>query len=116
MLWLATDRHARQSAQWLNDRIWTLITICWNEKREQRWDIRTVYNQLSASNTQEIAKTEQGNCCAYSTSDMGWGGYPPFADDQTRPPTLNVAGDALPNGLPAVLPNLPGEGDCSLSP
>jgi hypothetical protein len=65
------DRPPRPpNARWLEDQIWNMITTCWNEKREQRWDIRTVYNQLSVSSIQEIAETERGNWCAFSTGDI----------------------------------------------
>jgi hypothetical protein len=33
--------------QWLPDQIWDMITACWDEKRERRWDIHAVYTQFS---------------------------------------------------------------------
>jgi len=57
-----------QDSRWLKDQTWNMIMTCWSEKREQRWDIRAVYNQLSVSSIQEIAETERGNRCAFSTN------------------------------------------------
>jgi len=51
------DRPSRpESAEWMKDRVWAMITTCWSEKRENRWDIRTVHNQLLVSSIQENAK------------------------------------------------------------
>ena len=47
--------------RWLQDRIWNVITACWSEEREQRLDIRVIYDQFLASSIQEIADAEQGN-------------------------------------------------------
>ena len=63
------DRPPRpHNSRWLDDQIWNMITTCWSEKREQRWDIHAVYNQLSVSSVQEIAETERGIWCASPTS------------------------------------------------
>jgi len=44
------DRPPRPpNSRWLKDEIWNMIITCWSEKREQRWDIHAVYNQLSVS-------------------------------------------------------------------
>lgn len=54
------DRPTRpQNSRWLQDRIWDLIIKCWSEQREERWDVRTVYNQFSASSIQETAQSER---------------------------------------------------------
>lgn len=56
------DRPPRpQSTRCIQDPIWNMIITCWNEQREQRWDIRAVHNQLSASSIQEVAEGEKGN-------------------------------------------------------
>ena len=57
-----------QNSRWLKDQIWNMIMTCWSEKRDQRWDIHAVYNQLSVSSIQEIAETERGKRCAFSTN------------------------------------------------
>ena len=63
------DRPPRPpNARWLKDQIWNMIMTCWSGKREQRWDIRTVYNQLSVSSIQEIAETERSNRRTFSTN------------------------------------------------
>ena len=65
------DRPPRPpNSRWISDQIWDMIETCWSEKREQRWDIRAMYNQLSVSSIQEIPEAEQGNRCAFSTSDI----------------------------------------------
>lgn len=38
-----------------------MITACWSEKQELRWDIHAVYTQLSESSVQEIAGDGQGD-------------------------------------------------------
>jgi len=38
-----------------------MIVTCWSERREQRWGIRDVCNQLSGSSAQEIPGIEPGN-------------------------------------------------------
>ncbi|KAF9647766.1 kinase-like protein, partial [Thelephora ganbajun] len=54
------DRPPRPaSARWLREQIWSMIVTCWSEKRDQRWDIRAVYHQLSASSIQEGAEGER---------------------------------------------------------
>ena len=50
------------NARWLEDHIWTMITACWSESREQRWGIHAVYNQFLASAT-EVSDLEPGNRC-----------------------------------------------------
>ena len=40
-----------------------MIVRCWSEQREQRWDMRSVCNQLSVSSIQETAEGERGNRC-----------------------------------------------------
>ena len=45
---------------WLLDRVWNMITACWNEQRGLRWDIRAVCRELSASSTQ-VTEGERGN-------------------------------------------------------
>ena len=47
--------------QWLQDQIWDMIVTCWSERREQRWGIRDVCDQLSGSSAQEISSVEPGN-------------------------------------------------------
>jgi len=65
------DRPSRpMGARWLQDQIWNMITICWSERRELRWDIHTVYNQLSMSSMQEIAEVERGDQRALSIGDL----------------------------------------------
>ena len=55
------DRPPRpQNSRWLQDRVWDMIAKCWSEQREERWDVRTVYNQLSVSSIQETAQSERG--------------------------------------------------------
>ncbi|KAF9644383.1 kinase-like protein [Thelephora ganbajun] len=49
------------NARWLRDQIWNMIVTCWSEKRDQRWDIRAAYHQLSVSSIQESAEGERGN-------------------------------------------------------
>ncbi|KAF9789368.1 hypothetical protein BJ322DRAFT_531888 [Thelephora terrestris] len=39
--------------------IWDMITKCWSEQRETRWDIRTVVHQLSLSSIQEVAEAQK---------------------------------------------------------
>jgi len=59
---MAGDRPPRPPpTRWLQDPIWNMITTCWGENREQRWDIRAVYNQFLVSSIQEIVAGEQGN-------------------------------------------------------
>jgi len=54
------DRPSRpQNARWLGDQAWDMITGCWNEQRELRWDIKAVLNQLSTSSTQWITEGHQ---------------------------------------------------------
>ncbi|KAF9645420.1 kinase-like protein [Thelephora ganbajun] len=54
------DRPPRPTnARWLRDQIWDMITTCWSEKRDQRWDIHAVYHQLSVSSIQETAEGER---------------------------------------------------------
>jgi len=80
------DRPPRPpNTRWLKDQIWNMIMTCWSEKREQRWDIRAVYNQLSVSSIQEIAETER--------------------DNQTRQRALKAVPDAPPKALPEVPQN-----------
>ena len=50
-----------QGAQWLRDSVWDMITKCWSEQREQRPDIRTLYNQLSVASIQEIPEGQRGS-------------------------------------------------------
>ena len=50
-----------ESAPGLPDRVWNMITACWDEKRDFRWDIRAVCQELSASSTQKAAEGERGN-------------------------------------------------------
>ena len=38
-----------------------MIVKCWSEHRDQRCDIRSVYNQLSESSIQEVPEGERGN-------------------------------------------------------
>lgn len=65
------DRPSRPSnARWLTDQIWNMITACWNQKREVRWDIHAVYDQFLASSVHEIAESEKGNPHACSIVDM----------------------------------------------
>ena len=40
-----------------------MVVTCWSERREQRWDIRDVCNQLSESSAQDIPGVEPGNHC-----------------------------------------------------
>ena len=55
------DRPPRpESARWLRDQVWDTITECWSEQRGQRWDIRSVYDQLSFSSIQEAVEGELG--------------------------------------------------------
>ena len=57
---LAGNRPPRtQNARWLRHQIWNMITTCWSDKRELRWDIRAVHHQLSASSIQETAEVER---------------------------------------------------------
>jgi hypothetical protein len=35
-----------------------MITACWSEKREQRWDVHAVHDQLSTSSIQEVPEVE----------------------------------------------------------
>ena len=57
------ERPARPAnAPWLQDDIWTMITACWSESREQRWGIHAVYNQFSMSSIQ-VPDSEPGNRC-----------------------------------------------------
>jgi len=61
---VAGDRPPRSTeTRLLPDHIWSMITACWSERPEQRWDIHAIYNQLLASSVQEIAPVEQGNKC-----------------------------------------------------
>ncbi|KAF9789361.1 kinase-like domain-containing protein [Thelephora terrestris] len=54
------DRPPRpENTQWLRDQIWDMITKCWSEQRETRWDIRTVVHQLSVSSIQEVAEAQR---------------------------------------------------------
>ena len=56
------DRPPRPaSARWLQDHIWDMITACWSEDREQRWDVGAMYNKLSTSSVQEVLDAEPGN-------------------------------------------------------
>ena len=65
------DRPPRPTdARWLQDHIWNMLTTCWSDKREQRWDIRAVCNQFSTSSIQEIPDTEPGNRHASSDGNM----------------------------------------------
>jgi len=65
------DRPPRPAnARWIQDQIWNMLMICWSEKREQRLDIRAVYNQFSVSSIQEIAEAERGNQRAFSIGDI----------------------------------------------
>ena len=49
------------NARWLQDHIWNMIMTCWSERREQRWDVRAMYNQFSTSSIQEVPDAEPGN-------------------------------------------------------
>lgn len=65
------DRPSRPSdARWLTDQIWNMITACWNQKRELRWDIHAIYDQFSASSVQEITEAGKGDSHACSIGDM----------------------------------------------
>ncbi|KAF9789365.1 kinase-like domain-containing protein [Thelephora terrestris] len=56
------ERPPRQvNCQWLRAQIWEMITRCWSEQRELRWDIRTVLHQLSVSSIQGVAGCQRGN-------------------------------------------------------
>ena len=58
------DRPPRpQDTRWLTDPIWNMIATCWSEKREQRWDVRAVYNQFSVASIQEAAENPRGAQC-----------------------------------------------------
>lgn len=41
--------------------MWNVITACWSQKWELRWDIHAVYDQISVLSVQGIAEAEQGN-------------------------------------------------------
>jgi len=104
------DRPSRpMGARWLQDQVWDMIMICWNERRELRWDIRTVYKQLSAASIQEIAESERGNRCILSIGDIGLRGYSLFIDVQTTRAS-QIIEDAPLQDLPAAQV----EGNCGL--
>ena len=63
-----------------------MITTCWSEKREQRWDVRAVYDLLSVSSVQEIAGSEGGDQCASQMTACAEG----FVDIDPRTPTRNT--------------------------
>jgi len=48
-----------------------MITVCWSERRDARWDVRTVYNQLSVSSIQQAAEDERGNQLTFLIGDIG---------------------------------------------
>jgi len=53
------DRPPRPNdTQWLRDHVWDMLTVCWSEKREQRWGIRAVHDQFSKSSIQEVPNLE----------------------------------------------------------
>jgi hypothetical protein len=39
--------------QWLQDRVWNIITTCWSDKPEQRYELSVVYHVFSTPNTQD---------------------------------------------------------------
>ena len=96
------DRPPRpENARLLRDQIWNMIVKCWSEQREQRWDIRSVYNQLSVASIQEIAEGERGNKHPPCQTAVHAEEAVPFSELQTRAPVLNVVGNSplppLPN-------------------
>ena len=70
-----------------------MTTKCWNGQREQRWDIRPVYDQLSVASVQERAEGERGNNDPCQTA-VHAGKAAPFSELQTRGPVLNVVEDS----------------------
>jgi hypothetical protein len=72
-----------------------MITKCWSEQRETRWDIRTVVHQLSVSSIQEVAEGQRGNRPAPQTvTQVEGAGLLP--DVQMIPRSLEVAEEPTP--------------------
>jgi hypothetical protein len=94
------DRPPRpENTQWLRDQIWDMITKCWSEQRETRWDIRTVVHQLSVSSIQEVAEAQRGNRPASQTVTQIEGAI--FLPDvQTISRSLHVVEDPSPSPPP----------------
>ena len=75
------------NTRWLKDQIWNMITTCWSENREQRWNIRTVYNQFLVSSFQEIVALDKlGNQCHSQVASILKGLFPIHrcADNSTK--------------------------------
>ena len=88
---------------------------CWSEKREQRWDIRAVYNQFSTSSIREITDDEPGIRRSSSNVNVKLRVYPPFLDAEiTEDPNTIVVAPPMALSLAPLSMKL--EGDHSLSP
>ena len=97
------DRPPRpQNTQWLRDQIWDMITKCWSEQREQRLDIRSVYNQLSVSSIQEIAEGQRGNQRA-SQMVTRIEGITFLSEVQTVVPSPDIVEGPLPPSTPLLV-------------
>ena len=102
------DRPPRpQNTQWLRDQIWDMITKCWSEQREQRLDIRSVYNQLSVSSIQEIAEGQRGNQRA-SQMVTRIEGITFLSEVQTVVPSPDIVEGPLPPSTPLARQDVTG--------
>ena len=88
---------------------------CWSERREQRWDVRTVYDQFSTSSIQEVPDVEPGNWRASPNINIDQRVCSPFLDVeiiQTQDPAMAAPTMDLPQ-VPQPL-SVRVEGDYSL--
>lgn len=75
--------------RWLPYQVWVMITKCWSEQPNLRWDIRSVY-KLLASSIQETGEGQQDD-------KPHFGETTPFPEVRTDEPTL-----ILPEDLPPL--------------
>ena len=91
-----------------------MLTTCWNEKREQRWDIRAVYHQFSTSSIREVADDQPGNRCTSSNDNVKLRVYPLFLDEEvTEVPNIIMVAPLI--DLPLAPLSMKSEGDQSLT-
>lgn len=57
-----------EGVRWLQDKIWGMITTCWSEDPNQRWEVSAMCDLLSASSLQEVQKVKSGNRTFLKTS------------------------------------------------
>ena len=47
--------------RWLQESVWDMITTCWSEDPDRRWEVPAVCDLFSTLSLQEVRNVRQGN-------------------------------------------------------